>query len=68
MKIILLVSIVAVISGCATSNYGTEAQGEFSDSDKVVVCGLVDGEKQTYPTMGDLKSDGAQFQFYGPCY
>ncbi len=68
MKIITLVSIVAIISGCATSNYETEAQVEFSDSDKVVVCGEVGGEKQTYPTFGDLKADGANFLFYGPCY
>jgi len=54
------------LSSCATSTQSEDVQ--ISDTDKVVVCGEVDGQKQTYPTLGDLKNDGAKFISYGPCY
>jgi len=47
--------------GCATSN-------NISENDQVAVCGKISGEKQTYPTLGDLHNDGAKFLHYGPCY
>ena len=67
MKLTITAILAAVaINGCATSNANTDVQVE--DNDKIAVCGEVAGEKQTYPTMGDLKNDGAKFLSYGPCY
>jgi len=67
MKVTITAILVAMaINGCATSNANTDVQ--VGDNDKIAVCGEVAGEKQTYPTMGDLKNDGAKFLSYGPCY
>ena len=63
---IIAVLATFAIGGCATSNSMADVQVE--DNDKIAVCGEVGGDKQTYPTMGDLKSDGAKFLSYGPCY
>jgi len=67
MKLTITAILAAIaINGCATSNSMADVQVE--DNDKIAVCGEVAGEKQTYPTMGDLKNDGAKFLSYGPCY
>jgi len=63
MKISLLTLVVFLLCGC--SNNSTI---EVEDNDQVTVCGKVEGEKQTYPTLGDLKADGAKLLYYGPCY
>ncbi len=49
--------------GCSTNNQNVQIE----DSDEIAVCGEVAGEKQTYPTLGDLKNDGAKLLYYGPC-
>jgi hypothetical protein len=49
--------------GCATSN----ATVELEDNDQIAICGELDGQKQTFPTLGDLKNEGAKFLYYGPC-
>ena len=67
MKLTITAILAAIaINGCATSNSMADIQ--VGDNDKIAVCGKVAGEKQTYPTMGDLKNDGAKFLSYGPCY
>ncbi len=65
-NIIFLLAIANFLTSCATNNENIEVQ--VDDNDKIAVCGEVEGEKQTYPTLGDLKNDGAKFLFYGPCY
>jgi hypothetical protein len=37
--------------GCSTNNQNVQIE----DNDEIAVCGEVAGEKQTYPTLGDLK-------------
>jgi len=67
MKITFVAILVALtFNSCATTN--NQVNVEVEDNDKIAVCGEVDGQKQTYPTMGDLKNDGAKFISYGPCY
>jgi len=69
MRFNLFVLFMAIfISGCATTNSINTSEVQIEDSDQIAVCGEVAGEKQTYPTMGDLKNDGAKFLYYGPCY
>jgi len=73
MKIYTLILSTALFLGCTTTSnqvvdIADTANVEFDDNDKVVVCGEVDGEKQTYPTLGELKNDGAKLLYYGPCY
>jgi hypothetical protein len=69
LKFFTLLATTIFFIGCATtnSNIDTEASG-ISENDKIAVCGEVAGEKQTYPTLGDLHNDGAVFKYYGPCY
>jgi len=64
MRIFTLILSTTLFWGCATTN--NEVQIE--DNDQIAVCGEVAGEKQTYPTVGDLKADGAKLLYYGPCY
>ena len=63
MRIFTLILSTIFFLGCATNS-----EVKISDNDQIAVCGEVAGEKQTYPTLGDLKEDGAKFLFYGPCY
>ena len=46
---------------------GNNQNVQIEDNDEIAVCGEVAGEKQTYPTLGDLKNDGAKLLYYGPC-
>jgi outer membrane biogenesis lipoprotein LolB len=64
MKKYLLALATLLLIGCANTNNTVEVE----DNDQIAVCGSIDNEKQTYPTLGDLKADGAKFLFYGPCY
>jgi hypothetical protein len=64
MKKYLLALTTLLLIGCANTNNTVEVE----DNDQIAVCGSIDNEKQTYPTLGDLKADGAKFLFYGPCY
>jgi len=72
MKATILILATIFFGGClSTNNAQLETQEEvvgLDDNDKFAVCGEVAGEKQTYPTLGDLKNDGAKFVSYGPCY
>jgi len=52
-----------IFVGCATNT----ATVELEDNDQIAICGELDGQKQTFPTLGDLKSEGAKFLYYGPC-
>ena len=68
------VAIVSALffSGCLTTNISTPTQEEIptaqiEDDDEIAVCGEIDGEKRTYPTLGDLKAEGAKLLYYGPC-
>ena len=63
MKIFTLILSTTLFWGCATNN-----EVKVEDNDQIAVCGEVAGEKQTYPTLGDLKADGAKLLYYGPCY
>jgi uncharacterized lipoprotein YajG len=64
MKKYILALATLLLIGCANTNNTVEVE----DNDQIAVCGSIDNEKQTYPTLGDLKADGAKFLFYGPCY
>ena len=64
MKKIVYFILPLLLISCA-NNY---KEVQIEDNDKIAVCGEVAGEKQTYPTLKDLKDDGARFLFYGPCY
>jgi hypothetical protein len=66
MRIFTLILSTTLFWGCATTTTNNEVQIE--DNDQIAVCGEVAGEKQTYPTLGDLKADGAKVLYYGPCY
>jgi len=74
MRAAILILATVFFGGCLSTNnvqmvedVDTTAVG-LEDNDKIAVCGEVAGEKQTYPTIGDLKNDGAKFVSYGPCY
>ena len=62
MRTFTLIISTIIFWGCANN------QVKIEDSDQIAVCGEVAGGKQTYPTLGDLKEDGAKFLYYGPCY
>jgi hypothetical protein len=73
MKATILILATVFFSGCLSTSYvpvdnTQEEVVGLEDNDKIAVCGEVAGEKQTYPTLGDLKNDGAKFVSYGPCY
>jgi len=63
MKLFIFIFAIFFYAGCANS-----PQVVVEESDQIAVCGEIDGQKQTYPTVGDLHNDGAKFLFYGPCY
>jgi len=62
MRGIFLILSTIIFVGCATNSVNID------DSDQIAVCGEIDGQKQTYPTIGDLRSDGAKLLYYQPCY
>ncbi len=64
MKKYILALATLLLIGCANTNNTVEVE----DNNQIAICGSIDNEKQTYPTLGDLKADGAKFLFYGPCY
>ncbi len=64
MRLFTLLTLSALFWGCSTTN----SEVQIEDNDQIAVCGEVAGEKQTYPTLGDLKNDGAKLLYYGPCY
>ncbi len=67
MKLFTLVSLIVLVSGCSTDSSKIDIS-DIPNNEHFTVCGEIDGEKQSYPTIGDLKSDGATFVSYGPCY
>ena len=64
MKILFFIFATALFWGCATNNTAVN----IDDNDQIAVCGEVNGQKQTYPTIGDLRADGAKLLYYEPCY
>ena len=64
MKTTLLILATALFWGCATNS----PEVMLDDNDQIAVCGEVNGQKQTYPTIGDLRADGAKLLYYEPCY
>jgi PBP1b-binding outer membrane lipoprotein LpoB len=64
MRTILAISLALFFAGCATNT----PEVEIDDNAQIAVCGEVDGQKQTYPTIADLKNDGAKLLYYEPCY
>ncbi len=76
MKIYLLALIPLFFVGCLSTNANTASNvtydystpnPEVPENEHIAVCGKVDNTKQTYPTLKDLKADGATFLYYGPC-
>ncbi len=65
MRKIFFFSMIIFLISC-TNNSLSNIQIE--DNDKIAICGELNGQKQTFPTMKDLKENGAKFLFYGPCY
>ena len=65
MKTTLLILATALFWGCATTS---NPEVVLDDNDQIAVCGEVNGQKQTYPTIGDLRADGAKLLYYEPCY
>jgi len=68
MKKISLILVATLFWGCSVSNSNLNQSAEVEENDKIAVCGEIAGDKQTYPTLGDLHNDGAKFLYYGPCY
>jgi hypothetical protein len=64
MRAIFSVFLTLLFAGCAT----TTPDVDIDDNAQIAVCGEIDGQKQTYPTIGDLKNDGAKLLYYEPCY
>ena len=64
MKTIVVILSTIFFVGCATNNL----EVDIDDDAHIAVCGEKDGQKQTYPTIGDLKADGAKLIAYEPCY
>ncbi len=50
----------------STVDYSTP-NPEVPENEHIAVCGQIDNVHQTYPTLKDLKADGAKFLSYGPC-
>ena len=66
MRSFLLILTTLLYWGCATNSPTPSA--DIPDDAQIAVCGEIDGQKQTYPTIGDLKADGAKLLYYEPCY
>ena len=66
-KDLLLLSSCFLFISCANSNYSM-INSEIPEDEHITVCGEINGEQQTYPTLKDLKNDGAKFLHYDPCY
>jgi len=67
IKLSLTLFALIAFSGCVSSNYATP-NSEIPEDEHIAVCGLKNGAEQTYPTLKDLKADGAKFVHYDPCY
>ncbi len=70
MKILLFVLAILAVNGCSSTTTNSVNYNSVSVESRAqnIVCGIVDGQKQTYPSMKELENDGADFSHYGPCY
>ncbi len=59
--------IVFLFSACSLENMNMP-NSEIPEDEHIAVCGKKDNQEQTYPTLKDLKADGATFLHYDPCY
>ena len=68
MKIIYMILGVSlsILSGCAESGSSVYHSEQARD---LPVCGEIDGEKQTFPSITELSNfSGAVYLHDGPCY
>ncbi len=67
---ILTVMPILLLLGCAsnTPNIDDEVSVDIPPQTHIAVCGELDGQKDTYPTLADMQSAGAKLVSYSPCY
>jgi len=70
MKIILLIVSfsILILTACAQSSGGAAEYIEVP-AEGIPICGEVDGQKQTFPSIEELNNyGGARYLYDGPCY